>query len=110
MEPTPFATKPLRIPSLAAANLKKHGVSLEEVITVLADPLSMNMPDRDWEKAHSGNFDNDFICEWRFSKRGLAQRSGNPGVKNPESVRFASLIYGGLPNRRNRLPARRDLL
>jgi uncharacterized protein len=34
-------------PQKAAANLKKHGVSFEEAITVFGDPLSMNMPDPD---------------------------------------------------------------
>ena len=31
----------------AAANLKKHGVSFEEAMTVFGDPLSLNMPDPD---------------------------------------------------------------
>ena len=34
-------------PRKAAANLKKHGVSFEEAITVFGDPLSLNMPDPD---------------------------------------------------------------
>jgi uncharacterized DUF497 family protein len=34
-------------PQKAVANLKKHGVSFEEAITVFGDPLSMNMPDPD---------------------------------------------------------------
>ena len=29
----------------AESNLKKHGVSFEEAVTVFADPLSLNMPD-----------------------------------------------------------------
>lgn len=32
-------------PAKASANLKKHGVSFEEAVTVFADPLSLNMPD-----------------------------------------------------------------
>jgi len=31
----------------AEANLKKHGVSFSEAVTVFRDPLSMNMPDPD---------------------------------------------------------------
>jgi uncharacterized protein len=32
-------------PAKALANLKKHGVSFEEAVSVFADPLSLNMPD-----------------------------------------------------------------
>jgi hypothetical protein len=32
-------------PAKAASNLKKHGVSFEEAVTVFADPLSLNLPD-----------------------------------------------------------------
>jgi hypothetical protein len=32
-------------PAKAADNLKKHGVSFEEAVTVFGDPLSLNMPD-----------------------------------------------------------------
>jgi hypothetical protein len=38
-------------PTKAAANLKKHGVSFREATTVLADPLSITVPDPD----HSHN-------------------------------------------------------
>jgi uncharacterized protein len=31
----------------AEANLRKHGVSFAEAVTVFGDPLSMNMPDPD---------------------------------------------------------------
>ena len=34
-------------PRKAAANLRKHGVSFEEAITVFGDVLAMNMPDPD---------------------------------------------------------------
>jgi len=34
-------------PQKAASNLKDHGVSFEEAITVFGDLLSMNMPDPD---------------------------------------------------------------
>jgi uncharacterized protein len=34
-------------PGKGGANLKKHGVSFAEAVTVLGDPLSMNMPDPD---------------------------------------------------------------
>jgi len=32
-------------PAKAASNLRKHGVSFEEAATVLADPLSVTVPD-----------------------------------------------------------------
>jgi uncharacterized protein len=32
-------------PAKADGNLRKHGVSFEEAVTVFADPLSLNMPD-----------------------------------------------------------------
>jgi uncharacterized DUF497 family protein len=32
-------------PSKAASNLRKHGVSFEEAVTVFADPLSLDMAD-----------------------------------------------------------------
>ena len=32
-------------PQKAAANLKKHGVSFEEAITVFSDPLASTLPD-----------------------------------------------------------------
>jgi uncharacterized DUF497 family protein len=35
----------------AESNLKKHGVSFDEAVTVFADPLSLNMPD----PAHSAD-------------------------------------------------------
>lgn len=34
-------------PSKAAANLRKHGVPFDEAATVLADPLSVTVPDPD---------------------------------------------------------------
>lgn len=34
-------------PAKAASNLHKHGVSFEEAATVLADPLSITIPDPD---------------------------------------------------------------
>jgi uncharacterized DUF497 family protein len=45
---------PLRFefaPAKAASNLKKHGVSFEEALTVFADPLSSTLPD----DQHSGD-------------------------------------------------------
>jgi uncharacterized DUF497 family protein len=50
-------------PAKAAANLKKHGVSFEEAVTVFADPLSLNMPD----PSHS-------VDEQRFLLLGLSGR------------------------------------
>ena len=32
-------------PAKAAANLRKHGVSFEEAVTVFGDPMSLDMPD-----------------------------------------------------------------
>jgi uncharacterized DUF497 family protein len=34
-------------PDKATANLRKHGVSFDEAATVLADPLSITVPDPD---------------------------------------------------------------
>ena len=31
----------------AAANIRKHGVSFEEAVTVFGDPLAVNIPDPD---------------------------------------------------------------
>ncbi|MFB3787428.1 MAG: BrnT family toxin [bacterium] len=47
----------------AVMNLRKHGVSFEEVSTVFGDPFSMNMPDPD----HS-------ITEDRYLLLGVSQR------------------------------------
>ena len=50
-------------PNKAEANLRKHGVSFEEGITVFGDPLSMNMPDPD----HSAS-------ERRYIVLGMSER------------------------------------
>lgn len=34
-------------PAKAASNFRKHGVALEEAMTVLGDPLSITLPDPD---------------------------------------------------------------
>jgi len=50
-------------PEKAEANLKNHGVSFAEAVTVFGDPLSMNMPDPD----HSEG-------EHRFIVMGMSDR------------------------------------
>lgn len=50
-------------PKKAEANLKKHGVSFTESVTVFGDPLSMNMTDPD----HSES-------EQRFIVLGMSDR------------------------------------
>ena len=42
-------------PEKAEANLRKHGVSFAEAVTVFGDPLSMNMPDPDHSKGNNGS-------------------------------------------------------
>jgi uncharacterized DUF497 family protein len=50
-------------PEKEEANLRKHGVSFVEAVTVFGDPLSMNMPDPD----HSES-------EHRFIVMGMSDR------------------------------------
>ena len=53
-------------PAKAAANLKKHGVSFDEAVTVFNDPLSSTLPD----DQHSEE-ENRFILVGRSSKQRL---------------------------------------
>ena len=53
-----------RDPSKAAANLKKHGVSFEEAVTVFYDPLAATFPDPD----HS--FEEERLITVGYSARG----------------------------------------
>jgi uncharacterized DUF497 family protein len=52
-------------PEKAAANLRKHGVSFDEAATVLADPLSITVPDPD----HSQDEDRYIIVDLSFERR-----------------------------------------
>ena len=53
-------------PAKAAANLKKHGVSFDEAVTVFNDPLSSTLPD----DQHCEDEDR-FILVGRSSKQRL---------------------------------------
>lgn len=52
-------------PNKAAANLRKHGVSFDEAATVLADPLSVTVPDPD----HSQDEDRYVTVGISFERR-----------------------------------------
>jgi uncharacterized DUF497 family protein len=75
----------------AAANLKKHGVSFEEAITVFADPVSMNMPDPD----HSEG-------EQRFLVLGASVRSRLMVVSYTERSPKTRIINARLATRHER--------
>ena len=75
-------------PRKAAANLKKHGVSFEEAVTLFADPLSMNMPDPD----HSEG-------EQRFIVLGISVRSRFDVVSYAERPPKTRIISARLATR-----------
>lgn len=52
-------------PDKAAANLRKHGVSFDEAATVLADQLSVTVPDPD----HSQHEDRYITVGMSFDRR-----------------------------------------
>lgn len=52
-------------PNKAAINLRKHGVSFDEAATVLADPLSITVPDPD----HSRDEDRYITVGMSFDHR-----------------------------------------
>ena len=78
-------------PRKAAANLKTHGVSFEEAVTVFGDPLSMNMPDPD----HSEG-------EQRFIVLGTSARLRRVVVSYTERPPRTRIISARLATRRER--------
>jgi uncharacterized DUF497 family protein len=52
-------------PDKAATNLRKHGVSFDEAVTVLADPLAITVPDPD----HSQNEERFITVGMSFERR-----------------------------------------
>jgi hypothetical protein len=78
-------------PRKAAANLKKHGVSFEEAMTVFGDPLSLNMPDPD----HSED-------EERFIVLGTSVRRRRVVVSYTERQPRTRIISARLATRRER--------
>lgn len=78
-------------PRKAAANLKKHGVSFEEAVTVFGDPLSMNMPDPD----HSEG-------EQRFIVLGISVRFRRVVVAYTERPPTTRIISARLATRQER--------
>jgi uncharacterized DUF497 family protein len=78
-------------PRKAATNLKKHGVSFEEAVTVFKDPLSMNMPDPD----HSEG-------EQRFIVLGTSVRSRRVVVSYTERPPRTRIISARLATRQER--------
>ena len=75
----------------AIANLKKHGVSFEEAITVFADPLSLNMPD----PLHS-------VEEQRFLVLGVSQLDRLLVVAYAERADRTQIISARKATRRER--------
>jgi uncharacterized DUF497 family protein len=59
----------------AAANLKKHGVSFEEAVTVFGDPLALNMPD----PLHSGDEERHLVLGLSTAQRLLVVAYGERG-------------------------------
>ena len=75
------------------SNVRKHGISFEEAITVFADPLSLNMPDPD----HSEN-------EQRYLVLGTSTRGRLLLVayaERPPRTRIISARRASRPERRN---------
>ena len=64
-------------PDKAVANLRKHGVSCEEAATVLADPLSITVPDPD----HSQNEERFITVGMSFEHRLLIVAHTERGVR-----------------------------
>jgi uncharacterized DUF497 family protein len=80
-------------PTKARANLRKHGVSFEEAITVFSDLLSLNMPDPD----HSED-------EQRYVVLGTSMRGRLLMVayaERPPRTRIISARRASRPERRN---------
>ena len=64
-------------PAKAAANLRKHGVSFEEAVTVFGDPLSLNMPD----PLHSADEDRYLVLGMSNEQRLLVVAYGERGER-----------------------------
>ena len=78
-------------PDKAAANLRKHGVSFEEAVTVFGDPLSMLLPDPD----HS-------LAEQRYLVLGLSDNGRLLVVAFVERPPRTRLITARLATKRER--------
>jgi uncharacterized DUF497 family protein len=78
-------------PAKAQANLRKHGVSFEEAVTVFADPLSLNMPD----PLHSAE-------EARFLVVGMSMNRNVPVVAYAERGHRTRIISARKATRRER--------
>jgi uncharacterized protein len=66
-------------PVKAAVNLKKHGISFREATTVLADPLSITVPDPDHSQAEERYIDVGLSTQGRilvvvYTERGIRIR------------------------------------
>ena len=75
----------------ADANLKKHGVSFEEAVTVFADPLALNMSD----PTHS-------VDEHRYLLLGLSNQSRLLVVAYAERNERTRIISARRSTRRER--------
>ena len=78
-------------PEKAKRNLKKHGVSFEEAVTVFYDPLSATFDDPD----HS-------ISEYRFITIGMSSRDRLLFVAHAERGKTLRIISARLATTRER--------
>lgn len=70
----------------AAANLRKHGVSFDEAVTVLADPDALDGPDLD----HSDHEARFLRLGKSLAKRVLMLAYTNRGSGDAETIRIIS--------------------
>lgn len=75
----------------AQANLRKHGVSFQEAVTVLYDPMSATTPDPD----HS-------ISEFRYITFGLSNQGRVLVVSHTERGETIRIISARLASKRER--------
>ncbi len=78
-------------PAKAAANIRKHGVSFEEAVTVFGDPLALNLPDPDHSEA-----------ELRYLVLGMSQEQRLLVVAYAERGERTRIISARKANRRER--------
>jgi len=79
-------------PDKASRNIKKHGVSFEEAVTVFGDPLAVTISDPD----HS-------VGEFRFLTTGWSRRQRLLVVSHTEREGEVRLISARLATRQERM-------
>jgi hypothetical protein len=78
-------------PDKASSNIKKHGVSFEEAVTVFGDPLAVTISDPD----HS-------VCEFRFLTTGQSSLQRLLVVSHTEREGEVRLISARLATRQEK--------